>query len=155
MSIFSIYFEVRTTVVTMGCGRREQGEQLLPQSLRKKFTMGLLPKSFGKILWRKEECYDILHKFLLNFIKLLYGFKIFLITSKFLLLFQNILNFFIIFFQIRILFLILYYFKIFNFLTKYLKINKTLSKILNFIKYYNKFSKYSQIFKTKFFKLFV
>ena len=39
----------------MGCGRREQGEQLLPQSLRKKFNMGLLPQSFGKKSMEKEK----------------------------------------------------------------------------------------------------
>ena len=42
-------------IKAMGCGRREQGEQLLPQSLRVKFTMGLLPQSFGKKIYEEGE----------------------------------------------------------------------------------------------------
>ena len=58
-----------TSTEQHGVRKAGAGEQLLPQSFRKKFKMGLLPKSFVKKSMKKQKCYDILHKFLLNFIK--------------------------------------------------------------------------------------
>ena len=57
------------------CGRPEQRSNY-PPKFEEKFTMGLLPQSFGKKSMRKKKFYAILHKFLINFIKLLYGFQI-------------------------------------------------------------------------------
>ena len=65
-----------------GVRKAGAGEQLLPQSLREKIYNGFAPPKFWQNIYEERKMLYILHKFLLNLIKLFYGFKNFLNNFK-------------------------------------------------------------------------
>ena len=96
---FEIYFvQLKKFVVYVSSWGAEGGSRgaIAQPKFDEKFYYGSAPPKFWQNM-RKEKCNDILHKFLLSFIKLFYSFQNFLKTSIVSINFSKFLKFFIIF----------------------------------------------------------
>ena len=72
----------KVLVLSWGAEEGSRGAIAPPKFEGKNLLWVCSPKVLAKTM-RKEKCYDILHKFLLNFLKLFFDFQNFLKNFKF------------------------------------------------------------------------